>query len=349
MYPSSVKQYTHKQIASAFVEITKNKCILDTVIPPNGILSYDYREILSMNIDCKLYKIGDIRQILVKILLFSETSKKIECFTNLQMKAIITRVWKILYTKNAESLLDNIKFEIEPKIDHVKNTHGGDYKLQNSERDMSYATQKPHIVHSNPQYPQYQQTSKPKTKYVPPVSVVNNKNQGEQNKPTKYIPPIEKFSSKKYIPEFEPQNKGYTSLTDIKQINVDDDDFPDLLKSKKRREPEISELSEGWGENKQTLSDIVKKNIIENKKEIAKEVKAVIEVKEIKKEAVVRTKPKLFTKRKIINAPVEDKTDSDTLTSSPSYNANQEEEDEEEYDEDTPTYDDNEEWYNGYY
>lgn len=340
MYPSSVKQYTHKQIASAFVEITKNKCVLDTTIPPNGILSYDYREILSMDIDCKLYKIGDIRQILVKMFLFSETSKKIECFTNLQIKAITTRVWKILYTKNAEKLIDDIKFEIEPKVDHVKNSHGGDYKLQNTERDVSYATQK---LHNERPDTQSQQTNKPKTRYVPPVSITNNNNKNEQNKPSKYIPPIEKFSNKKYIPKDEPRNSGYTNLTDIQQITVDDNDFPDLLTSKKKQ---VIDLSEGWGENKQTLSDIIKKNIESKKEEELKVVKVVKVVKEVKE---VTIKPKKFMIQKLIKEqPVEEKTDSDTLTSSPSYNTIEDEDDEED-DEDTPTYDDNEEWYNGYY
>lgn len=351
MYPSSVKAFTTEHLVSAFVGLSSVKEILETKLPPRGVLQPEYREILDIELENTiLHKLGDIRQILVKIILFSFTQKKIETeFTHIQIRAIANRICKILFTKLGSKLFDDIKFKVDPQIDHIKNMHGGDYKLQNTERDISYST--------NTQYKpatQYkpQSNNKPATRYIPPTEVnskQDNKptevNSRPDNKPTtKYVPPIEKYPKKNVYVRDESRNKDFTSLSDIKQTVITEDEFPDLIKPKKTINKDITDE---WGTTKQTLADIVKSKIIEeekNKKE---------QVIEEKKVEVITNPQKVITKKLRIKKPViitEEKTDSDSYTTSPSYNT-LEEDDEDEYDEDEQiVYDANEEeWYNGYY
>lgn len=352
MYPSSVKAFTTEHLVSAFVGLSSVKEILETKLPPRGVLQPEYREILDIELEnTTLHKLGDIRQILVKIILFSFTQKKIETeFTHIQIRAIANRICKILFTKLGPKLFDDIKFKVDPQIDHVKNMHGGDYKLQNTERDISYST--------NTQYKpatQYkpQPNNKPVTRYIPPTEVnfkQDNKptevNSRPDNKPTtKYVPPIEKYPKKNVYVRDESRNKDFTRLSDIKQTIIAEDEFPDLIKPKKTTNKEITDE---WGTTKQTLADIVKNKVIEeekNKKE---------QVIEEKKVEVITNPQKVITKKLRIKKPVivvtEEKTDSDSYTTSPSYNT-LEEDDEDEYDEDEQiVYDANEEeWYNGYY
>jgi hypothetical protein len=362
MYPSSVKAFTTEQLVSAFVSLSSSKEILETKLPPRGVLQLEYREILDLELEnTKLQKLGDIRQILVKIILFSFTQKKIETeFTHIQIRAIANRICKIFFTKNGPKLFDDIKFKVDPQIDHIKNMHGGDYKLQNTDRDISYSTN----THYQPATQYIPQTNnKPTTKYVPPIEVNSRPDNKQYNKPstkyvpptevnsrpdnkptTKYIPPIEKYPKKNVYVRDEPRNKDFTSLSDIKQIIIAEDEFPDLIKPKKTI---IKEITDEWGSTKQTLADIVRNKAIEDEKH--KKEQAIEEKK------VVNTTPqKVITKKLRIKKPVivvaEEKTDSDSYTTSPSYNT-LEEDDEDEYDEDDQiVYDANdEEWYNGYY
>lgn len=362
MYPSSVKAFTTEHLVSAFVGLSSVKEILETKLPPRGVLQPEYREILDIELEnTTLHKLGDIRQILVKIILFSFTQKKIETeFTHIQIRAIANRICKILFTKLGSKLFDDIKFKVDPQIDHIKNMHGGDYKLQNTERDISYSTNtqykpatqykpqpnnKPVTRYIPPTEVNSKQDNKSTTRYIPPTDVNSRPDNKQDNKPTtKYIPPIEKYPKKNVYVRDESRNKDFTSLSDIKQTIIAEDEFPDLIKPKKTINKDITDE---WGTTTQTLADIVKNKVIEegkNKKE------QVIEEKKV----VITNPQKVITKKLRIKKPVivvtEEKTDSDSYTTSPSYNT-LEEDDEDEYDEDDQTvYDANdEEWYNGYY
>ncbi|VBB18678.1 hypothetical protein YASMINEVIRUS_1209, partial [Yasminevirus sp. GU-2018] len=208
-YPSSVKQFTQQQLASAFVKITKDPRVARVVVPDPQSLSNDVRRMATWKIDPKyatVQGVGDLNRAIVKIMVFSKTIQarpptsqasvdnsaliagvekqiaelnlklsqnpsekaKIESdiavkntilaklratatattveekeeFSQVQMASIAKRVFEIMTDQNKNFLFhQELDFIVRPKVDHIKESTGGDYVLQNTSKDRRFKSE----------------------------------------------------------------------------------------------------------------------------------------------------------------------------------------------------------------
>lgn len=154
----------------------------------------------------------------------NDTKSKKSDFSYEQMMAISKKVFNIfkLGNTNANLLHNEFEYLFKPKTDHLKESMGGDYILQNSTRERRYKTD------NSWKNAKFEQNNKPPTsfnktvKYVPPSVIHEEQNSVKKNV---YIPPTTQ-SFKENIKTDDQKKKVYVPPSIERKPREETHNFP---------------------------------------------------------------------------------------------------------------------------